>query len=174
MPQSPTPTDADTARLSPPTTAAHGPKGLQGPWRRVVFVSLYELIAIIVSSLLFIATGQDMAASGTMAVAASAIAITWNVVFNHLFERWEARQPVKGRSPLRRSVHAVGFEGGLVFFLVPLMAWWFSISLWQALVLEAGLLVFFLIYTYIFNWCFDAIFGLPASAQATPDNRRAS
>lgn len=164
----------DTAEApgQPPPPAAHAtqtrrtPAGLQGPWRRVVFVGLYEVIAVVAASLLFMTTGQEATASGAMAVAASAIAITWNVVFNHLFERWEARQVVKGRSVLRRAVHAVGFEGGLALVLVPLMAWWFGISLWEAAVLEAGLLVFFLVYTYVFNWCFDRMFGLPASAQA--------
>ena len=32
--------------------------------------------------------------------------------------------------------------------------------------MEAGLLVFFLIYTYVFNWTFDRVFGLPASAES--------
>ena len=140
--------------------------GLQGPWRRVVFVSLYELIAIVSSGLLFVAIGQEAGASGAMAVAASTIAIVWNVTFNHLFERWEARQRVKGRSVLRRCVHAVGFEGGLALVLIPLMAWWFGVTLWEATLMEAGLLLFFLAYTYVFNWVFDHIFGLPASAQA--------
>jgi len=45
---------------------------------------------------------------------------------------------------------------------------WFEITLWQAVVMEAGLLVFFMVYTFVFNWCFDRIFGLPASAQAQP------
>lgn len=140
--------------------------GLQGAKRRVVFVGLYELIAIIVSSLLFMATGQDSGASGVMAVAASTIAILWNITFNWLFERWELRQTKKGRSVLRRIVHAVGFEGGIAAMLIPLMAWWFEITLWQATVMEAGLLVFFMVYTFAFNWMFDRIFGLPASAQA--------
>lgn len=140
--------------------------GLQGPLRRLVFVTLYELIAIFTSSLLFMATGQGAGASGAMAVVASSIAIAWNVSFNHLFERWEARQRVKGRSVARRVLHAVGFEGGLALVLIPLMAWWFGIGLWQATVLEAGLLLFFLAYTYVFNWGFDRLFGLPASAQA--------
>jgi hypothetical protein len=30
--------------------------------------------------------------------------------------------------------------------------------------LEAGLLVLVRVYTYAFNWCFDQVFGLPASA----------
>jgi uncharacterized membrane protein len=92
----------------------------------------------------------------------------WNLTFNYFFERWEARQSVKGRSIRRRVAHAVGFEGGLATVLIPLMAWWFDISLWQATLLEAGLLVFFLVYTYAFNWGFDRIFGLPASAQPQP------
>ena len=139
--------------------------GLQGPWRRVVFVGLYELIAIAVSSLLFMAVGQKAADSGVMAVAASTIAICWNLVFNWLFEKWEAAQTQKGRSVLRRVVHAIGFEGGIAAMLIPLMAWWFNISLWESAVLEAGILVFFMVYTFVFNWCFDRVFGLPASAQ---------
>ena len=59
----------------------------------------------------------------------------------------------------------MGFEGGLALVLIPLMAWWFGVSLWQATVMEAGLLLFFLVYTYAFNWVFDQVFGLPASAQ---------
>jgi len=147
--------------MSSPSSAT----GLQGPLRRIVFVALYELIAILASSLLFMAIGQGAGASGVMAVVASTLAIVWNVTFNHLFEKWEARQTVKGRSVLRRAVHAVGFEGGLALVLIPLMAWWFGVSLWQATVMEAGLLLFFLVYTYAFNWVFDQVFGLPASAQ---------
>lgn len=142
--------------------------GLQGPWRRVIFVTLYELIAIIASSLLFMAIGQRALESGVMSVVASTLAIVWNLTFNHLFERWESCQSVKGRSVRRRVVHALGFEGGLALMLIPLMAWWFDVSLWQATLMEAGLLVFFLVYTYVFNWVFDRIFGLPASAQALP------
>ncbi|HQQ70104.1 MAG TPA: PACE efflux transporter [Alicycliphilus sp.] len=146
------------------STTTHA-AGLQGPKRRVLFVTLYEAIAILVSSLLFMAIGQGAGASGAMAVVASTLAIAWNVTFNALFERWEARQATKGRSVLRRVVHAIGFEGGLALVLIPLMAWWFGVSLWQATVMEAGLLLFFLVYTYAFNWAFDRIFGLPASAQ---------
>ncbi|MDR2299736.1 MAG: PACE efflux transporter [Comamonas sp.] len=140
--------------------------GLQGPKRRIIYVGLYETIAIIVSSLIFMAIGQKASDSGVMAVAASVIAICWNLSFNYLFEKWEASQSVKGRSVLRRVVHAIGFEGGIAAMLIPLMAWWFNVSLWEAAVMEAGLLVFFMVYTFAFNWGFDRLFGLPASAQA--------
>ncbi len=139
---------------------------MQGIKRRVVYVSLYELIAILVSSLLLaLASGQGGGRASVAAVAASAIAIIWNIVFKALFERWEARQTKRGRSVMRRVAHAIGFEGGLVVTLVPMFAWWFGISLWDAFWLEAGLIVFFLVYTFVFNLAFDKVFGLPASAQ---------
>ncbi|MDO8889949.1 MAG: PACE efflux transporter, partial [Hydrogenophaga sp.] len=71
----------------------------------------------------------------------------------------------KGRSVKRRVAHAVIFEAGLVLMLVPLIAWWLGIGLWQALVMDLALVVFFLVYTFAFNWAFDAVFGLPASAR---------
>lgn len=149
---------------SPP--ARRAPTGLQGPVRRVLYVTLYELIAIGAATAgLALLTGQGAGHSSVIAVAASVIAVLWNLLFNWAFERWESRQAVRGRSVARRVAHAVGFEGGLVVTLVPLFAWWFGISLWQAFVMDLALIVFFLCYTFVFNWIFDHVFGLPASAQ---------
>lgn len=143
---------------------------LQGIKRRVIYVSLYELIAIAAATAgLALLSGQGAGHSSVVAAAASVIAVVWNLVFNWAFERWESRQPVRGRSVARRVAHAIGFEGGLVFTLVPLFAWWFGISLWHAFVMDLGLIVFFLCYTFVFNWVFDHLFGLPASAMAPPE-----
>ncbi|MDO5691956.1 MAG: PACE efflux transporter [Pseudomonadota bacterium] len=136
---------------------------LQGTRRRVIYVALYELIAIVVVTLaMLLFTDHGLSNSGGMAVGSSAIAVGWNLVFNYFFERWELRQPVRGRSTARRVAHAIGFEGGLLLWLVPFIAWWLGVSLWQALVLDIGLLVFFLVYTFVFTWVFDRAFGLPA------------
>ena len=138
---------------------------LQGPWRRVAFVTIYELIAIVVATLGFMwFTDSGAAHSGVISAVSSAIAVGWNLTFNSLFERWERRQSVRGRSLQRRVAHAIGFEGGLALLLVPLFAWWFDVGLWQALVMDLGLLLFFLAYTFVFNWGFDRVFGLPAAA----------
>jgi uncharacterized membrane protein len=138
---------------------------MQGLQRRVVYISLYEGIAIVAASAgLSLMSGQGLGHSGPLAVLASVIAVLWNLGFNALFERWEARQAVRGRGLRRRIAHAVGFEGGLVAFLVPVFAWWLGISLLQALLMDLGLVLFFLVYTFVFNWVFDAVFGLPASA----------
>ena len=143
---------------------------MQGPRRRIVYVTLYELIAIVATSIgLSVFSDSSAARAGIAAVVSSAVAVVWNVVFNTLFERWEARQTVRGRSLARRAAHAIGFEGGLVVTLVPFFAWWLDISLWQAFVLDLGLLLFFLVYTFAFNWVFDRVFGLPASALPVGD-----
>jgi uncharacterized membrane protein len=139
---------------------------MQGMKRKVVYASLFELIAIgLTSSLLMFGAGHDASHAGVAAVASSSVAFVWNFVFNSVFESWEARQATRGRNWKRRLAHAIGFEGGLVVMLVPLFAWWLRISLWDALVLDIGLLLFFMVYTYIFSLTFDRIFGLPASAQ---------
>lgn len=134
--------------------------------RRVLQAVLYEAIAIgaVGPALAFI---FDHAMGSTLVLAAlmSTVALCWSYVFNSLFERWEARQSRKGRSLRRRLAHGLGFEGGLVLMLVPIMAWWLETSLLQALLGDLGVVVFFLVYAVVFHWVFDAVFGLPASAR---------
>src|ERR1700760_1624448 len=118
---------------------------MQGLKRRVVYISLYEGIAIVAASVgLSLMSGQGLGHSGGLSVMASIVAVVWNLAFNALFERWESRQAVRGRSIGRRIAHAIGFEGGLVAFLVPMFAWWLDVSLLQALTMDLGLVVFFL------------------------------
>ncbi len=93
------------------------------------------------------------------------MAIGWNLIFNYLFERWEQRRGNQGRSIGIRLLHALGFEGGLVIFLVPIIALWLDVSLLEALLMDLGLLAFFLVYTFVFNWVFDGVFGLPVRQQ---------
>src|ERR1044072_3364303 len=69
---------------------------MQGLKRRIVYLTLYEGIAIVAASAgLALMTGQSAGHSGAAAVLASAIAILWNFTFNALFERWESRQAVR-------------------------------------------------------------------------------
>jgi uncharacterized membrane protein len=110
----------------------------------------------------------ELAHAGVLSVLSSAVAMAWNLVFNAGFEAWEARRASGGRGLGIRLAHAVGFEGGLALILIPLVAWWMAIGLLEALVLDLGLLAFFLVYTFVFNAAFDRIFGLPASAVRAP------
>lgn len=139
---------------------------VQGLKRKIVYVVSFELLAIVLAStLLRLLSETPVATAGITAAASSAIAMGWNYVYNTLFEAWEARQSRKGRSLLRRAVHAIGFEAGLVTVLVPLFAWVLGVSLLVALLLNAVMIVFFLVYGFLFNLAFDRLFGLPLSAQ---------
>jgi uncharacterized membrane protein len=138
---------------------------MQGIQRKVVYLSLYEGLAILCSSVgLSWMSGEQLSHSGMLAVLMSTVALAWNFVYTLAFEHWESRQATSGRSLRRRIVHAIGFEGGLIAVLVPVVAWWMDVSLWQALVMDLALATYFLVYAFAFNWAFDRLFGLPTSA----------
>ncbi|SDD29079.1 PACE efflux transporter [Paraburkholderia lycopersici] len=138
---------------------------MQGIKRRIVYVALFEGIAILITGTSFASlSGSGMDRASAAAVFSSLIAVGWNFVYNVLFERWEARQTKRGRGVARRIAHAAGFEGGLIVFLVPMIALTLRVPLAEAFLMDIGLSVFFLVYAYLYNLIFDAVFGLPASA----------
>jgi uncharacterized membrane protein len=138
---------------------------MQGPARKVVQAMLYEVIAIsFLSPVLALMYEESIAYSGALSVMLSASALLWNMLYNAGFEWWEARQVERTRTLFRRLIHSLGFEGGLTLMLVPLVAWWLGISWWAALATNLGLFVFFFFYALVFQWGFDAVFGVPESA----------
>jgi uncharacterized membrane protein len=133
--------------------------------RRVLQALLYEVFAIaFVGPVLGWAFDKPQTSTLLLAVVLSSIALCWNYVFNALFEKWESRQLVKGRSFMRRLAHGAGFEGGLTVLLVPVMAYWLDTSFLTAFLANLGLLAFFFVYAMGFTWAFDKVFGLPQSA----------
>jgi uncharacterized membrane protein len=133
--------------------------------RRVLQAVLYEFFAIVfVGPILSFVFDKPLSSTMGLAFVLSSIALLWNYAFNALFERWELRQAIRGRSFFRRLAHGLGFEGGLVVMLIPVMAMWLRISAVDAFVANLGLLAFFFIYAVAFTWAFDHVFGLPDSA----------
>ena len=117
----------------------------------------FELLAILICTpLLAWVMDKPMLEMGAVTLAIAALALTWNVVFNGLFDRLLKRFAVV-RNAWVRVVHALLFEGGLVAFGVPLIAWWLKVSLWQAFLLDIGVLLFFLPYTYVYHWGYDVV-----------------
>ncbi|ARD29192.1 PACE efflux transporter [Acinetobacter lactucae] len=140
---------------------------MQGIKRRIVYVSSYEVIGMIISSVgLAILAGDSVEHTGPLSVMITTIAVTWNFIYNILYEKWEARQSSHIRTVKRRVGHAIGFQLTLVLFLIPLISWWMDISLIEAFWLDVVFIIIIPIYTFIFNWSFDKLFGLPISAQA--------
>ncbi|WP_122665717.1 PACE efflux transporter [Pseudomonas viridiflava] len=139
---------------------------MQGSTRKIVQAILYESIAVLVlSPSISLIYDQGLAHAGALSLMLSASALMWNVFYNYIFECWEARQPQRARTFGRRLLHSLGFEGGLVLLLVPLVAWWLEISWWAALITDLGLFVFFFFYALGFQWLFDKLFDVPVSAR---------
>ncbi|MBW0236278.1 PACE efflux transporter [Pseudomonas sp. D1HM] len=139
---------------------------MQGPSRKILQAILYESIAVaVLSPSLSLIYDKGLAHAGALSLMLSVCALLWNVLFNYVFECWEAHQPQRARTLGRRLIHSLGFEGGLVLMLVPLVAWWLEISWWAALVTDLGLFVFFFFYALAFQWVFDKVFDVPNSAK---------
>jgi len=124
---------------------------------RVGHALAFEVIALVICAPLFSwIMGTTMAAMGALTLAISLIAMLWNVVYNAAFDRLQRRMGFT-RTLAVRLLHAVVFETGLILVAVPLAAVWLHITLWQAFVLDIGLLAFFLPYTMVFNWVYDRL-----------------
>ncbi|MDR9865648.1 MULTISPECIES: multidrug/biocide efflux PACE transporter [Pseudomonas] len=117
----------------------------------------FELLAILICTpLLAWILQKPLLDMGAVTVLIAMLALGWNVVFNRFFDRMLARLNVAHNAWVR-VVHALLFEGGLIVMGVPLIAWWLSVSLWQALLLDIGVLLFFLPYTYVYHWGYDVV-----------------
>lgn len=98
--------------------------------------------------------GYSLAHIGLLTLMISLVAMSWNMVFNAVFDRAQ-RHMGFDRTLVARAAHAVIFEIGLLLAVVPLAAWWLDIGLWEAFVLDIGIALFFLPYTFAFNWTYD-------------------
>ncbi|VVO33606.1 multidrug/biocide efflux PACE transporter [Pseudomonas fluorescens] len=117
----------------------------------------FELLAVLLCTpLLAWVMDKPVVDMGVATIAIGLIALGWNVLFNGLFDRLLKRLG-RVQSSWTRVLHALMFEGGLVAVSVPLIAWWLNISLLQALILDLGVLLFFLPYTYVYHWAYDML-----------------
>lgn len=117
----------------------------------------FELLAVLLCTpLLAWVMDKPVVDMGVATIAIGLIALGWNVLFNSLFDRLLKHLGMT-QSSWTRVLHALLFEGGLVAVSVPLIAWWLNISLLQALILDLGVLLFFLPYTYVYHWAYDVV-----------------
>ncbi|WP_338847185.1 multidrug/biocide efflux PACE transporter [Massilia sp. W12] len=122
---------------------------------RIFHAILYEIVALLLCTPLFAwLMNTPLLQMGALNLMLSTLAMAWNVLFN---AAWDAmlRRMAWQKTPRLRIAHGVAFECSLGLLAIPLAAWWLDISWWQALVLDGGLLLFFLPYTVAFNWTYD-------------------
>lgn len=130
---------------------------LRTPGERLLHAVVFESIALVICApVLAWCMGTPLAHMSVLTVAISLIAMGWNMLFNAGFDRLQQRWGFR-RGVVARVVHASVFELGLIVAVVPLAAWWLDIGWWQALLLDIGVLLFFLPYAVAFNWAWDVL-----------------
>jgi len=98
---------------------------------------------------------------GGLAVVMSLLATWWNYQFNLWFDRYYLMPRGRWQKTLtERLGHALAFEAGLLLLFLPLTAWFLSVSLWQALLLDLAFMLFYLVYGYLYHWGYDRLFPL--------------
>ena len=136
---------------------------MRSPLDRLLHATSFEIIALAVivpaGAVHFHTPLHDM---GVVALVSATLATVWNLAYNYGFD--VVLQRLAGttrKSSLVRVWHAVLFEAGLLIVLLPFIAWYLGVSLWQAFVMDASFAAFYLVYALGFNWAYDALFQLP-------------
>lgn len=124
---------------------------------RTIHALLFEVLAIGVSAPLAAwLTGQSVLSMGVLTAVIATMAVLWNMAYNWLFDKLQAHYRFE-RTLWVRVLHACGFELGLIFAAIPFVAWWLDTTLWHALVLDIGLVLFYLPYAFFFNLGYDKL-----------------
>lgn len=124
-------------------------------FERFLHSLLFETGAVLISAVAVLLTGHSHAGTAFgMSVAVSVTAMVWNFVFNWGFDKiFTGRREKRGWGV--RMLQTGAFEGGLLFFTTPLIAWFLQIKLWQALLTDLGLTLLIVLYSLAYNWVFD-------------------
>ncbi|AZF28221.1 multidrug/biocide efflux PACE transporter [Pseudomonas sp. R2-60-08W] len=124
---------------------------------RVLQALGFEGLALLICTPLLVwVTGRPALEMGAVTLGISLLALSWNVIFNSFFDRLKVRLQLPSGG-WTRVLHALLFEGGLILLAVPLIAALMKISLLEAFILDIGVLLFFLPYTYVYHWGYDVI-----------------
>lgn len=99
---------------------------------------------------------------GLVAIVSATIATVWNFSYNFLFDLALQRlRKTTEKDMVMRVGHAILFEVGLLALLMPFIAWYLGVSLWQALLMDLSFAGFYMVYAFAFNWAYDRLFPLP-------------
>ncbi|MCG2608283.1 AceI family chlorhexidine efflux PACE transporter [Acinetobacter sp. SM34] len=136
--------------------------------RRMIHALTYEIILLVIIAIaLSFIFAMPMQVTGTLGIAMAVTSVIWNMTFNHFFEKFEAKRKLK-RTVGVRILHAIGFEGGLMLATIPMVAYALEMPIWQAILTDLSMTLCILVYTFIFQWCYDhaeAKLGLGPLAQ---------
>lgn len=135
---------------------------------RIRQVVLFELVGVFLITPLFaLASGKPLLESAGLLAILSLIAAVWNGIYCTGFDWIEGRltgRRADQRPQWLRLAHALGFEGGLLVFTLPVIMAWTGMDFWTALLADIGLALAYAGYAYLFNLAYDRLFPIPQNA----------
>ena len=132
---------------------------------RIRQIALFEVGGLLLITPPFAwASGVSLKDSVGMLVLIALIAALWNGTYNTAFDWIEGR--LTGRTADRRpwglrTVHAAGFEGGMLLMTLPIVMAWTGMDWLAALVADIALAVAYVVYAFVFNLAYDRCFPIP-------------
>lgn len=122
---------------------------------------LYEIIGSILASIVLnLISDYNAVDTFFLSITLSFIALFWNMLFNHLFDRYLIKK--RGniiKTPRDRILHGIGFEAIFAIFALAFIMVYKQIGLIDAFFLEAFFLLFFLTYTVVYTYIYDMTRG---------------
>lgn len=129
----------------------------------------FEVIGLLISvPLAAFAFGYSLEKTGVLGLIGATLATMWNYLFNLGFDHALKRLTGSTRKSFKlRLLHALSFETGLLMAFLPIIAWWMGIGLLEALLVDVSFALFYLVYAFVFTWCYDTVFP---DTDATPSS----
>ena len=105
---------------------------------------------------------------GPFGVGMAIWAMLWNYIFNLSFDRIIVRmgRRLDDRPPSLRILHGILFESGFIFIAIPAIMYLMHVGFLQAVTMEFGFAMFYVIYAIFYNWAYDRIFPIPMQPEA--------
>ncbi|NOH64892.1 PACE efflux transporter [Vibrio sp. RE88] len=124
---------------------------------RILHMVLFELVALILmATLATLITGNGAGKMAGLAIALSLIAMGWNYIYNYGYDKIFGADRSK-RTAKVRILHGLGFELGMMIISFPVLMWTLQLGFWSVLVMDIGVVIFFVLYSIGFNWVYDTI-----------------
>lgn len=150
----------DHRRDGPVTVFEVPMRSLYDRLRHAISFEIIGLLLVVpLGSLLFHVPLADF---GVVGLVSATLATLWNIVYNYFFDK--ALQRAYGttlKTRMMRVVHAALFELGLLVVLLPFIAWYLGVTVWQAFIMDLSFAAFYMVYAFCFNWAYDTLFPLP-------------
>lgn len=127
------------------------------PIERIIHSLIYEAIALVLTALLAVfATGKGVVEMTGLAALLSLIAMSWNYVFNIIFDKIFGSNRID-RTALMRLVHGISYEAGMIVFTFPTIMIATGKDFLTVLALDIGIVFFFVVYAIAYNWVYDVV-----------------